>query len=37
VRFALPARLGEMFQRADGAWTVEVEQQEILQAINANR
>jgi 3-dehydroquinate synthetase len=37
VRFALPARLGEMFQRADGSWTVDVEQDEILQAVNAGR
>ena len=37
VRFALPARLGEMSRCADGSWTVEVEQPEILQAINANR
>jgi 3-dehydroquinate synthase len=37
VRFALPTRVGEMLQRADGAWTVDVEPQEILQAIIASR
>jgi 3-dehydroquinate synthetase len=37
VRFALPTRIGEMLQRADGAWTVDVEPQEILQVIAASR
>lgn len=37
VRFALPTRVGEMLQRADGGWTVAVEPQEILQAIAASR
>jgi len=37
LRFALPTRVGEMLQRADGAWTVDVEPQEILQAITASR
>jgi len=37
VRFSLPTRLGQMLQRADGAWTVDVEPQEILQAVAASR
>ena len=37
VRFALPRRVGEMFQRDDGAWTVEVEGEKVLQAIEASR
>jgi 3-dehydroquinate synthase len=37
VRFALPQRVGAMPQRADGAWTVEVGAEAILQAIAAAR
>lgn len=37
VRFALPRRVGEMFQRDDGAWTVQVAREEVLQAIEASR
>ncbi len=37
VRFALPARVGEVRQRADGAWTVEVGAEKILQALEASR
>jgi 3-dehydroquinate synthase len=37
IRFALPARLGEMARRSDGAWSVEVEPEAILQAIAASR
>ena len=37
VRFALPQRVGEMPQRADGAWTVEVGSEAILQALAASR
>jgi 3-dehydroquinate synthase len=37
VRFALPRRVGEMAQHDDGAWTVEVDQERILQALAASR
>lgn len=37
VRLALPKRLGEMLQRDDGAWTVEVAGEKILQAMEASR
>jgi 3-dehydroquinate synthase len=37
VRFALPSAIGEMPQRADGTWTVEVEPEEILQALAESR
>ena len=37
VRFALPKRVGEMARSDDGAWTVEVETEKILQALAASR
>lgn len=37
VRFALPARLGEMARHPDGAWSVEVEKERILQAMRECR
>jgi len=37
VRFALPRRVGEMAQRDDGAWTVEADDERILQALAASR
>jgi 3-dehydroquinate synthase len=37
VRFALPARVGAMHQRADGAWTVAVGADDILQALASSR
>jgi 3-dehydroquinate synthase len=37
VRFALPSRIGTMHQRADGAWTVDVGEDKILQALAASR
>jgi 3-dehydroquinate synthase len=37
VRFALPRRVGEMAQRDDGAWTVEVDEERILQMLAASR
>lgn len=37
VRFALPSRVGAMHQRADGAWTVDVGEDKILQALAASR
>jgi 3-dehydroquinate synthase len=37
VRFALPRRIGEMTQRDDGAWTVEVGRDAILQMLAASR
>lgn len=37
VRFAFPARVGAAPQRADGAWTVEVGAETILQALAASR
>jgi len=37
VRFALPSRIGAMHRRADGAWTVDVGEDNILQALAASR
>ncbi len=37
VRFALPESIGSLPQRADGAWTVEVGPEAILQALAASR
>jgi 3-dehydroquinate synthase len=37
VRFSLPARVGAMPQRPDGAWTVEADTDAILQALAACR
>jgi 3-dehydroquinate synthase len=37
VRFAFPARVGTVLQRPDGAWTVEVGEDAILQALAASR
>jgi len=37
VRFALPQRIGAMAQRADGAWTVDVGVDDILQLLAAAR
>jgi 3-dehydroquinate synthase len=37
VRFALPASLGAMHRAADGAWTVDVGEDKILQALAASR
>jgi 3-dehydroquinate synthase len=37
LRFALPRRMGEMAQSADGAWTVEIEPSLIRHALDSNR
>lgn len=37
VRFALPSRVGAMHERADGAWTVDVGEDNILQTLAASR
>jgi 3-dehydroquinate synthase len=37
VRFALPCAVGRMAQSADGAWTVEIEPEVIVRALDANR
>jgi len=37
VRFALPSRIGAMHQRADGAWTVDVDEDTILQVLASSR
>jgi len=37
VRFALPSRIGALHQRADGAWTVDVGEDKILQVLAASR
>jgi 3-dehydroquinate synthase len=37
LHFALPARIGSMHRRSDGAWTVDVAEDTILQALAATR
>ena len=37
VRFALPRRIGEMAQSADGAWTVEADDEAIRHALDSTR
>ncbi len=37
VRFALPRRIGEMAQQPDGAWTVEADEERILQTLARSR
>lgn len=37
VRFALPSSIGTMHRHADGAWTVDVGEDKILQALAASR
>jgi hypothetical protein len=37
VRFALPCAIGRMAQSADGAWTVEIAPERIVDALEACR
>ncbi len=37
VRFALPSRIGQMAQSADGAWTVEIGSTAIVRALDSSR